>query len=111
MENLPRKITHAQSLLIKSGLSSAPLYIRSILCFLIIIIIHFKHHGILGISLIAFSCVFVAVIVFVVNGTIGQVETAVMQRLLLVLLDMRMIIVVLLEILCIGCGLKGEEEA
>lgn len=98
------------SLLIKSGLSSAPLYIRSILC-LLINIIHFKHHGILGISLIAFSCVFVAVIVFVVDGTIGQVKAAVVQRLLLVILDMRMIIIVLLEILCIGSGLKGEEEA
>lgn len=82
-------------------------------------VIHFKDHGILSICFASFSFPFVVIAIVVVGVVVadsaagsGQVESAIMERLFLVLFAVSIIVVViLLEILCIGCSLCRRKKS
>lgn len=89
-------------------------YIISTNLHFIFIIVHFKDHGVLSIGFASFSLPFVVIAIVVVvvvfitvsSGGVGpgssQVESAIMERVFLVLVA---VVVMLLKILCIGCSL------
>lgn len=95
-------------------------YIISTNLHFIFIIVHFKDHGVLSIGFASFSLPFVVIAIVVVafitvsisGGGPGssQVQSAIMERVFLVLVA---VVVMLLKILCIGCSLwmKIEEES
>lgn len=104
---------------IKSGFKNLKTCLENFLLFLrlhfIFDVVHFEDHGVLSICFASFSLPFVVtaiIVAFVIDSGGGpgssQVQPAIMERLLLVLVA----VVMLLEILCIGCSLwmKTEEN-
>lgn len=94
-------------------------YIISTNLHFIFIIVHFKDHGVLSIGFASFSLPFVVIAIVVAFITVSisgggpgssQVQSAIMERVFLVLVA---VVVMLLKILCIGCSLymKIEEES
>lgn len=85
--------------------------------FIFFIVVHFKDHGVLSICFASFSLPFVVVsiIVIVVDSAAGagQVQSAIMERLFLIIFAVSIVVVVvvmLLEILCIACSLQRRNE-
>lgn len=83
--------------------------------FIFFIVVHFKDHGVLSICFASFSLPFVVVLIVVIvvdsAAGSGQVQSAIMERLFLVLFAVSIVVVVmLLEILCIVCSLQRRNE-